>query len=140
MALQKASRSSAAQTMSLGRPGQPTSIEGYLVNVKEVTANEKPTKIYTFNVNGANQQVWGSRDLDDQMENVPTGCFVSAACTGQRKTPKGKMYTFDVGFDPDNVLDGYDVDDSFDQGDDDQVAHNTLAASQTRTESLLRKK
>lgn len=135
MALQKANRSSAGETISLGRPGQPTSLNGYLTNVKEVIANETPTKIYTFNSNGKTQQVWGSRDLDDQMENVPVGCLVNIQSTGKRKTPKGAMYTFDVSFDADDTFNG----DSDEETDEEYVTSGQLAAAQSKTEALLHK-
>lgn len=133
-------------TITLGKEGAPTSVEGYFLGTKETpdTMGYGPGKLHVFKTADGDVGVWGKSRLNALLTHDLVGQMVLAEFTGMiAPTKKGKRpsYGFKVQHDPTNTIEvsadalsaPADADD-YEDADAGEVAEyaETVAASPAR--------
>lgn len=116
------------QTVTLGKEGQPNSIEGYFLGTKDTPdTGHGPGKLHIFQTAKGYTGVWGKTRLNNLLTNELVGQMVRATFTGMiQPSKKGRSpsYGFKVEHDPGNKIstagvnvNATGVEDAADEGD-----------------------
>lgn len=88
------------------KKANPTELEGYYLGFRTVTTTNGESKIHVFQTPSGNLGTWGSKDLNDKLQQVKPGAMSLVNFTGKKKLQGGKtLNTFSVQQDKENVLD-----------------------------------
>lgn len=95
-------------TVTLGKEGNPKSIEGYFLGSKEVQSDYGPGKLHIFQTRSGTTGVWGKTRLNTLLTDDLRGQMVRATFTGMVQPSKKGMrpsYGFSVEHDNENTID-----------------------------------
>lgn len=95
------------RTVTLGKEGNPKSIEGYFLGTKEVSSDYGVGKLHIFQTGEGTIGVWGKSRLDKMLNTSLVGQMCLVQFTGMiasNKKGRKPSYGFKVMHDPENVI------------------------------------
>jgi len=102
------------KTVTLGKPGDPTSVEGYFLGSKDTPdGGFGPGKLHIFQTNEGSIGVWGKTRLNSSLTSELVGQMVLVEFTGMvapQKKGRRPSYGFKVQHDPSNTIDTTNID------------------------------
>lgn len=129
MAYQKVPQE-AGDTIALGgmnnKTGKanPTKVEGYYLGARQVDTQNGPAFLHSFDTAKGKIDVWGKTNLNQRLKSVPIGTMTLVTVESEmKKTARGRMYLFDVQYDPENIIEVTSTTEEVaDEADDEDIA------------------
>jgi hypothetical protein len=126
----------------------PTTMEGYYLGSRVVKTSTGESTIHAFQTSKGNAGLWGTKDLNDKLSQIPAGTMTLVEYTGKKKLAGGKtLITYNVSQDPEQRIDftaatvtasdDSDSDESYndDAADDDE--DNSVSEDATQDAAML---